>query len=80
MMPHVQQEVVDGLSKSVELLVNLQWDLADLGTLDVATKDALTAVTEYHLQALALIDPVAAANLLDRIPTREERAKDLTGR
>lgn len=58
-----QELAVDGLKKSVRAMIQIQWDLADYGTLGDDIQVSLTRIGDYYLNLLQVIDPVQANEL-----------------
>lgn len=72
-----KEKVVENLSKGIEKMVDIQWELAALEILDSNVRQTLLEVGEYYVECLLVVDPLAAVELMARLAAQRSE-RDLT--
>lgn len=62
-----KEQAIQNMEKSVELLINIQWDLKNLETLASPVRQALLEVAMYYLNILMMVDPLRTMGLANRL-------------
>ena len=72
-----KEKVVENLTKGIEKMVDIQWELAALEILDSNVRQTLLEVGEYYVEFLLVVDPLAAVELMARLAAQRSE-RDLT--